>query len=248
MNEMSLIAPVAYAILAAANPAALSYTPLHAASLLLAASLSCYLRFCADKPSPDLLGGTFIALGAAGLFHPPLFWLTPVYAATTVSRAESKGRFWVTALLALVFPAAVHIGIQYLRGGYAPPVILHGFLERMTAISHPVLHLSAATLVRILLTFVVAAAASLHLLRRLSRFRTGPFHATVRTLLITLVLTVLSALFLTDGDQPAGLLVMFPVSLILNAYLRNAGQDRSVRMLGLILLLVLAVERVSLLL
>lgn len=117
MNEMSLIAPVAYAVLATANPAALYYTPLHAAALLMAVSLFFYLHFCAEKPSLDYLGGAWVSLGAAGLFYPPLLWLAPVYAATMAPRAESKGKYWVTLLLSLILPAAIHIGIQYIRGG-----------------------------------------------------------------------------------------------------------------------------------
>ena len=75
-----------------------------------------------------------------------------------------------------------------------------------------------------------------------------PFLYMARQLKVVIVVLAIASvfnLFLTDGDQPAGLLLMLPVSLILNAYLRNAGHSRSVRMLGLILLLVLAVERVS---
>ena len=245
MNEMSLIAPVAYAVLATANPAALYYTPLHAAALLMAVSLFFYLHFCAEKPSLDYLGGAWVSLGAAGLLYPPLLWLAPVYAATMAPRAESKGKYWVTLLLSLILPAAIHIGIQYIRGGDPFDVVLRNLWGGMTAVSHPSLHLSAATLVRILLTFVAAVLAALQMLRRLTHFKTGQFHAVIRVLLLSVCLAVLAGIFLNDSGQPFGILLMLPVSLILNEYLRNPDNARGVRTLTLILLLVLAVERIS---
>ena len=245
MNEMSLIAPLAYAALVAANPAALYYTPLHMASLLMAASLFFYLHFCAEKPSLDYLGGAWVTLGAAGLFYPPLLWLAPVYAATTAPRAESKGKFWVTLLLSLILPTAIHIGIQYLRGGNAPDLILRDLWNGMTDVRHPALHISAATLVRILLVFIAAVLAALQMLRRLTRFKTGQFHAVTRVLLLSICLAVLGVIFLADINQPYGLLLMLPVSLILNEYFRNPEGSRSIRTLSLILLLVLAVERIA---
>ena len=64
-------------------------------------------------------------------------------------------------------------------------------------------------------------------------------------LLLSVCLAVLAGIFLNDSGQPFGILLMLPVSLILNEYLRNPDNARGVRTLTLILLLVLAVERIS---
>jgi len=246
LSDTSLIAPVTYIVLAAANPAALSLTTLHAASLLMAVSLLACLYYCAIRPALDILSIACATLGGAALFFPPLAWLLPVYAVITVTRAEDKGKYIVAILFATILPAAVWIGIQYLRGAALPGGILRDLWTGMSGLHGPALHFSAAAICRIGLIVITATLAAIHVLKRLSRYRTSQFIAYVRLLVLTLALVLLNLLFLTDSSRPLGLLTLLPVALLINEYFRDQNEEKGSWILALILLLVLVVERISL--
>ena len=245
MNEISLIAPVTYIVLAAANPAALSFTPLHAASFLMAVSLLFFLLYSAIRPSLEYLAVAWATLGCAALFFPPLAWLAPVYAVTTAPHAEEKGKYVVALLFSFILPAGAWIGIQYLRGAGMPGEVLRGLWDGMTTLPRPALHYSAATLCRILLTVVATILAALHVLRWLTHYRTAQYHAFLRLLVLTLALALLGALFLSDSRQPLGLITLLPVTLLLSEYFRDRGGERRAWLLAVILMLVLIVERIT---
>ena len=245
MNETSPLAPVIYIVLAAANPAALSLTPLHAASFLLALSMLFHLLYCAIRPSLGYLAIAWATLGCAALCFPPLAWLAPVYAITTAPSAEEKGKYTVALILSFILPAGIWIGIQYLRGTGLPVNVLRGLWTDMTVIHRPTLHFSAATLCRILLTVLATVLAVIHILRRLTRYRTAQYHAFLRLLVLTLALVVLNLVFLSDSRQPFGLLTLLPVTLLLNEYFRDRNAEKGAGLLAVILALVLVVERIT---
>lgn len=246
MNEISLIPPVSYIVLAAANPEALSFTPLHIASFLMAVSLLFFLLYSAIRPSLDYLAAAWATLGGAALFFPPLAWLAPVYAVTTAPHAEEKGKYIVALLFSFILPACVWIGIQYLRGAGMPGEVLGKLWAEMTTLPRPALHFSAATLCRILLIVVATVLATVHVLGWLTRYRTAQYHAYLRLLVLTLALVLINALFLSDCRQPLGLVTLLPVALLLSEYFRNRGGEKHVWLLAVILMLVLVAERISL--
>ena len=244
-NETSQLVPVIYIVLAAANPAALSLTPLHAASLLLAVSMLFYLLFSAVRPSLGYLAIAWATLGCAALFYPPLAWLAPVYAATTAPSAEEKGKSAVTLILSFILPAGIWIGIQYLRGAGLPGDVLRELWAGMTTVQRPALHFSAATLCRILLTVLATVLAAIHILRRLTRYRTAQYRAFLRLLVLTLALAVLNLVFLADSRQPLGLLSLLPAALLLNEYFRDRDTEKGAGLLAVILAIILIFDRIS---
>ena len=245
INEKSHFAPFIYLMLAAANPAALYLTTMHAAAILMAVSLYSYLRFSALAPDIGQLVIAWATLGAAALFFPPLAWLAPIYAATMTGRTEDKPRYWVAAILSLVLPVVLLIGVDYLLGRERPVEVLGNLWEGMTAIARPSFPVSAATLCRILLTVLVTVVASVRILGNLTRYRTVQYHALFRLLILSLSLGVLALLFTASGTLPFGLVVMLPVSLILNEYFRNPEIGHDIGTLGVVLLLVMLAERIA---
>ena len=246
LNQLNPVAPVAYLILASAHPAALFATPLHAAAVLLAASLYCLLSYCSFHPSLANLSGMGISLGAASLFFPPLLWLAPVYGLLAVGRAADKAKFAVTAILSLILPIAAYAGIRLLLGNGLSADEIPDFWQRMTALTRPSLAMPASTLCRILLTVAATAMAFIQLFRRMDRYRTAPYRAALRLLFLTLAIGLLVLLFLSDGSQPAGLVMALPVSMLLgDCFGQPEHRVKGLTTLIIILLVILVAERIA---
>ena len=247
MADSGLVTPVAYVVLATANPAALWYTPLHAASLLMALSIVFLLGFCALRQSMGRLAGCWAALGSAGLIFPPLLWLAPLYAVLTVGKAEDKLKFWTASLLTLCLPAAIALAFNSLGGTRTATAFFSDIWAQMSTLLHRPLHLSAAMLCRIVLTALAALLAIIRALGRIDRYKISRSAAVIRIIFLTLAICVLTALFCRDGQAAAGLVTYLPVALILNEYFGSSDQQHTAgaRTLAIILMLVLLVERIT---
>ncbi|MBR1539493.1 MAG: hypothetical protein IJ636_08325 [Bacteroidales bacterium] len=245
LSGSSLLAGAIYLLLAAARPEALAYTPLHAASLLLAFSLTAYLFFNAEGASLKHLVAAWAGLGAAALLAPPLAWLIPVYAVSSVGKAEEKFKFWVAALLSLLLPLAVWCGISYLRGSESPLEILRGLWDGMCAVQRPVFHYPAASLCRLLLTAVAVVLAVIHVAARLDRYKTAQSRACLRLILMTCVLCLVTVLFFNRPGIPSGLVTALPVAPLLAEYFSHHVRGKGTGTLAVILILLLLAERVS---
>lgn len=245
LSGSSLLTSAIYLLLAAARPEALAYTPLHAASLLLAVSLAAYLFYNAAGTSLKHLVAAWASLGAAVLIAPPLAWLIPVYAVTSAGKADEKLKYWIAALLALLLPLAVWTGICYLRGGAPPLEILRGLRDGMCAVQRPSFHYTAATLCRMLLTAVAAVLAVIHAIVRLNRYKTAQFHACVRLIILTLVLCLLTLLFFDRPGVPSGLVAALPAAPLLGEYFSRPARGKGIGTLAIVLILLLIAERVS---
>lgn len=247
LAQAGLVTPVAYVVLATANPAALWATPFHATVLLTAFSLVLFLSFCAIRPGMGSLVGSWATLGAASLLFPPLFWLAPVYAVLAVGKAEDKLKFWTASLLALCLPAGAALALNSLDGNSTAAAFFTDLWTQMSTFPHRPFHFPAATLCRIGLTALATLLAIIHALGRIDRYKIARSAAIIRIIFLTLALCLIAALFCTPGQHPAGLLTSLPVALILNEYF-GASDRRSgagSRTLAIILILVLLVERIS---
>lgn len=240
------IAPVVYAVLAAAHPAALYFSPFHIAVLLMALCLYCYLLFNTIRPSHEMLFLMWAAFSAAGIFVPSLFWLLPVLLFSSLEKAPGKGRFLATAVWALALPLLVWTGIRFLVWDTPPTAFLPGIWDGMTTLHLPTFNLPAVTVVRITLTAAITLAAILRIVSRMSVFRTAEYQACWRLILMTLCLTALSVLFLSDAATPAGMLVMLPVAPLLGRYFQPDLRRKLTRLMLIILALLLVAERISL--
>ena len=244
LAENSLFTPVAYIVLATATPAALWFTPFHGAALLFAASVACFLHFCAVRPSLSSLFGTWIALGAAALIFPPFFWLAPVWGA--VGKAEDKLKFFVTSLIALCLPVIIWLGVLFLR---ADGAFARGFFDgcwhRMTEVQAAPRYFPAATLCRQLLTILAVIISILYTLKQLNSYKIAHYAAILRIIVLTFALSLLMLFFHPEG-QPDGLVTALPVAMLLNEYFRRDGRKKESRLLGAVLGLVLLAERISL--
>jgi len=245
LSGSSLLAGSIYIILACADPASLSYTPLHAASLLIAVSLSTYLHFNSVSTSMGNLTVAWATLGAAALIVPPLAWLVPVYAVTSVGKTEEKLKFWTAALLSLLLPLAAWTGICYLRGGDDPMTILQSLWNGMCAIQGPSLNYPAATVCRMLLVTIATVLAIISILFRLDSFKTALYHAYFRLILLTLALGILSLLFFIRPGLPFGLLTALTTAPLLGEYFSHPERKKGKGTLIIVLVLVLVVERIS---
>lgn len=246
MNEMSFPIPVIFVLLATANPCTLYAAPIHAAAALLAASIFFLLGFSSVSPSPGPFSLTFISISAAGLFHPPLFWLIPVYAILAIVLFENKFKGWVTIIISVLLPPLVLAGIRYLGSGSNPAEeLLSGIWARMTAIYLPKSNIHAATVLRIILTGVAAVFAIGHILRHLTTYKTSQFKAAVRIVILTLAITLVALLFMPEGGKTAGILAAMPLSLLLNEYFRQPRHSPEVKTMAIVLILILITERIS---
>ena len=245
LSGTSLLVAVIYFVLATARPQALSFTPVHAASLLLAGSFYCYLHFNSMRTSMKYLAGAWGGLGAAALILPPLAWLVPVYALSSFGKPEDKFKFSVAAFLALLLPLAAWTGICYLRGQDSFQQILSSLWNGMCAVQRPSFHYSAATLCRMLLTAVATILAVIRIIGRLDSYKIAQFHACLRLIILTLALCVLTLLFFANPGIPSGLLTVLPVAPLLGEYFCHPVREKGTGTLALILILLLVVERIS---
>ena len=246
LAQVGLFTPAAYIVLAAANPAALWFSPFHGATLLLALSIAFYLAFCAVRPSMGNLVGAWATLGGAALLFPPFLWLVPVYAVSAMVKAEEKLKFWVASLLALCLPVGIYLGVMALRSdSFLPGDFFASLWQGMTDVSHGSLHFSAATLCRILLTALATLLAILWSAGRLDRYKISRSAAVMRIIYLTLSISLLTLIFLPDSRYPAGLATALPVSLLLNEYFGVPDRKKGSRILAVILVLILIAERIA---
>lgn len=252
-NRVLFIAPVSvpviYIALVAANPWAQHWSAFHPASLLLLGAIFCYLAFCTIRPSMEVLAGCFFLLGASGLFVPPLFWLFPVLLLMGLNRIPSKGRYLVIATLSLAVPVFIYGAITYLRQDFAATrEILPQLWTAMTDVHPGIRHFPAVTLTRILFTLAVTLAASLHIIRRLNRYKTVQALAFVRLIVLALAFSLMALVFPADAHTPCGLIICLPVTLLLNEYFVSSEKGWARTVLVIAALLLLIAERISLLL
>ena len=261
MTGASLLVFLFYIVLSTANPSALYFSRFHAASLLLAGSFACYVRFNALNPSMENLCGAWLLLGIAALLEPPFLWLAPVYALTSAGKAENKPKFIAATLLFLILPAAAWIGFRYLKGEASPALsFLESLWDGMTALRKPSFQLSAPTLCRILVTAIACVLAAVRILRRLDSYRISQFRASIRLIVMTLSLCLIVAFFYAGGSPgdslgsaggsavggvPSGLVVLLPVSLMLGEYTGPSRSRPVGRTMAAFLLLFLLAERIS---
>ena len=244
MGGTGLVAPFAYLVLATADPVSLYAFPLHAAATLISFSIYFYLNYCTHHPTIGQMAGAAVALGGAGLFFPPALWLFPVFLATSIGMADNKIKTVIAAMLGLVFPLAVTLGILSLTSDTDPVFYLHSLWLDMTDIVRPVLPNRATTLCRIFLTAVAAILAIIRMVARLNTYRTAHFRGAIRLLYLTLSIGILGILFLSD-DCPAGLITMLPVALLLDDLLGHPDHRKGTLTLLITLILVLVAERIS---
>ena len=242
----SIVTALFYVFLAPANPVSFCLSPFHGVALLSAASLYCYLCFTALRPALKYAAGLWIFLGIAVQILPSLLWLAPILLLSSLGKAPEKGKYCFTALLGLLLPPVVWFALRYL-GKEAVPVsdFLPDYWSEMTTLQLPSTNLPFATLFRLGFTVVMTITAILRILPQLSRYSTAQYHAVLRLLLLTLCLSVYAFLFLHYPAQPAGLLVMLPVAPLLSVFMLQTLSRKSAGYWLTILLLLLAVERIS---
>lgn len=247
LTGSSLLPPLFYAFLAAANPGAFCFSMLHVVAVLLAVSIYSYLCFNALSPSLSSLSSMWLTLGCAGLLMPPLMWLAPVYAFTSVGKAEEKLKFWFIALFGLAIPTAVWLGVFYLMGDTTPvgSFFADHYWKGMTAVQALAFYHSTPTLCRITIVAVVTLVAMVRILSQLTTYKTSQFHACLRLILLTLCLGVLVLLFLGDAATPAGMLLSIPLAPLLGIYFETARNRIAASSLLIVLALLMIAERVS---
>ena len=247
LTGSSLLPPLFYAFLAAAHPGVFCFSMLHVVAILLAVSIYSYLCFNALAPSLSSLSSMWLTLGCAGLLMPPLLWLVPVFALTSVAKSEEKLKFWFIALFGLAIPTAVWLGVFYLMGDTTPVgrFFVEHYWEGMTAVQAPAFYHSTPTLCRILIVAVIALVAMVRILSRLTTYKTSQYHACLRLILLTLCLGALALLFWGDTATPAGLLLTIPLAPLLGIYFETARNRIATSSLLIVLALILIAERVS---
>jgi len=246
LTGSSLLPPLLYAFLATAHPGSLSISTFHAAVLLLAVSIYYYLSYNACRASMGNLSGMYLALGGASILCPPLLWLAPVFAFTSVTKAEEKVKFWTASVLALIAPLAAFEAILYFIGAEGP---FYGSLtaiwHNMLAVRHPSFARPVISLVRIAAIAALTVVTIVKVYAHLNTYKTAQFHACVRMILLTLCLGVLTLLFWGDTATPAGLMFLLPVAPLLGLYVENDRNRTTVRTELAILAFILITERIS---
>ena len=248
-GKATLTIPFIYIALVAANPWALHGSAFHPASLLMLASIYCYLSFCAVRPSLTYLLGSFFLLGAAGLFVPPLLWLFPLFLLLSIGRTDEKGKYLVTAFIGMALPLLIQAGVVYLRTGADDVLSLPAaWWTGMTDV-HPHLRpFSAATLFRILLTVAATLMAAFHIIQQLNTYKTVQFLAFVRLITLAAVLCLMALVFPENSHTPCYLITCLPVTLVLNEFFVSHGARRTKIALAVAAILLLVAERIGYLL
>jgi hypothetical protein len=246
LSGSSSLVAVLYAVLAAAHPAALYFSPFHIGVLLMALCMYCYLHFNAGCNSTEYLFITWAAFSAACIFLPPLAWLMPVLLLSSITKATGKRRFLAVSLAGLLLPLAAWTGIRFLLRDPAPTSFLSGMWTQMTALQLPRFNQPVVAVVRIAMTAAVTMTAICCILPWMSRFRTAEFHACLRLIFLTGGLAAIALLFLSEPLTPACLLVMLPVAPLLSRFLVCNAGGRLATLLFTILALLLVADRIAL--
>jgi len=243
----SIVTALFYAFLAPANPVSFCLSPFHVVALLSSVTLYCYLCFTALRPALKYAAGLWITFGFAVQLLPSLLWMAPVLLLSSIGKAPEKGKYCFITLLGLTLPPIAWMAIRYLVNGALPfsgyfPV----FWTETSTLHLPSTNLPIVTLCRIGFTVLLTVMAFLHILPKLSRFSIVQFRAVLRLLLLAICLTIYAFLFLDYPARPVGLLVMLPVAPLLSIFMLYPFLRKDAGYWLFILLLLLAVERISL--
>ena len=241
----SSLAPVIWFILATANPAALTLSPILAATPLVAASIALLLAFCTVRPSIEYIAACFALLGVAAMLLPPLIWLSPIFFICSITRTESKARTVVASLLALAIPLFTWCCIRFLAGDLQAVVAtLEGFGRGAVSLNLIGTGASAPTIARLALTVVLTLISLILVIRRLDSYTTDQFRSANRIIILLPSLVALAILFL--GGQPWELLTAIPASLLIDEYASRPVHRRGCTLILTALGLLLLAERIYL--
>lgn len=239
------LAPLVWFVLATASPAALTFSPILAATPLVAASIALLLAFCTVKPSLEYITFCFITLGTAAILLPPLIWLSPIYFVSAIARTESKARTVVASILAIVIPLAFWCGIRFLvADAAAAENTLRTFAEGTITLHLLGTGASAPTIARLAMTVLVTVIALVIVIRRLDSYTIAQYHVANRMLLLLPAMTALAILFF--GGQPWELLTALPASFFIDEYAAHPIRPRNRTLAFIVLGLLLIAERIYL--
>ena len=237
------LAPILWFVLATASPAALSFTPLHAATLLLAGALALLLVYTCISQGIGILSLSFVLLASASLMIPPMVWLAPVFIAASAGKSTDKAKYFTTALISLAAPLFVLCCIRYLlKDAEAVGLTLSEFGTGAITL-HPLsIGATAPTIARMAVAAVITLLAIVHVAGRLGSYTTVQFHSYLRILVLMPFFLVFAVLFL--GGQPYEMVTAMPAALLIDEYAGQSGKKRLTALLLTILALLLAAERI----
>lgn len=228
----STLIPAIYLMLATANPNALCFSKLHAATLLMTISIFLTRKYIVDgQKNPDAFAASFF-LGSASCLFPPAAWIFLINITLRLSRSEDSKRMAISSIFGLLMPLAIACGVIYIKDG-APQIVefCSSLAQGMIDIGPKAIFYSPATIIRMVVILILTIIAAARVPKSI-------------TLLYAVAIVVIAGLFFHSSSEPFCLLTCMPAALILNEYVADESR-RNTGIVILIAILILVAERVS---
>ncbi len=191
------------------NPAAVYFTPVHVAALLLVWSQNCFIinqKFT-----------SMFLLSCAALFYAPLMWGVPLVLAISVVGAADMARVAVKSLGGVLLPVLYILCFRYMAYSDAL-VFIEEYFEQMVSFSSPLYSLSFTLLYLVICIVAVILHAISYMFSRLYKNSIVTEHI-LKMELMTLVLGIaLFCMYCGDEAAPINIFVAIPMAMLFSHY------------------------------
>jgi hypothetical protein len=242
-SGLNFILPLLYLILAVANPQAIWFTPFHIASLSLVWTLRYFVKFKAETGHPTDLFCSFFLLVFSSCFYLPSIWLAPFLLISGFTYMESKLRYLLTVFFGLLFGVALIVGLNYIVLGMdAVAALPREWVGRMSAIATHLPEFSLLQICREGLLVLLVLVAALRNVRNQGKYKISESRMLSDVTLCTIVIFVVTALYLPDYSLPFGVMAFAPASLVIFGLFGDSRKSL-VTIFSLVIMILIVIER-----
>ncbi|MBO4769126.1 MAG: hypothetical protein J5495_06300, partial [Bacteroidales bacterium] len=242
-SGLNFILPLLYLILAVANPYAIWFTPFHIAALGIVWALRYFVKYKAETGHPTDLFCSFFLLVFSSCFYLPSIWLAPFLLISGFGYMENKLRYLLTVILGLLFGVALIVGLNYLVLGMdALASLPREWLGAMSAIATHLPEFSLLQICREGLLVILVLVAALRNVRNQGKYKISESKMLSDVTLCTIVLFIVTALYLPDYSLPFEVMVFAPASLVIFGLFGDSRKSL-VTIFSLFIMVLIVIER-----
>lgn len=242
--------PLIYLCCSVSNPYALSFSPLHIATIFL----TLHIYFCinyriSDERSDEgSIGFANLSLALAILAWPPVLWLTPFSLIINQRGSQNKIGYiatYVSSLIASILIAAV---IEYLFSSIEASVsLLSHIWESCTTIPHRTISLPLTRIIMIAVIFTGGIAVLVNIMKNFNNYGLTRYQALKLVILYTGPILLIALIFRPFVNAPVGLIMFVPLSILANDSLHNHHSAKFTKLLIATAVVIAVAERIALL-
>ena len=215
-SGLNYVHPLIYLILSVANPQSVYFSPFHISAIVFTLSCAFFVKYKADSQNLADEFVAFFLLVLSSCAFPPLIWTFPFVFLTGIGYAEYKSRYIVVSISAAFVAAALVMGLAYVISGFdVMAAVPESYFRAMTAIDVKSSDVTILQFCRDGILGILVIVAIIRDMRNQGKYRIAESRMLSALTLVTVLIFVVTVLFVSDIRQPFGLLLLAPASIVI---------------------------------